>query len=158
MLPRRLHDRFSSSSTVSSVVFLCCLMCSLRWLISQVRTATWTSTEPVSPSWRAYCAMIHFSLWDCHDVSPFIISSEWQVGMPATKKAIICLYDSSYSTKKQGLCQLIYCLKPWITLLISRLRAYPLFLSGDWQRRLSKAKITVTATWLEGIDFQLTCG
>jgi len=28
------------------------------------------------------------------------------------QEEVICLYDSSYSTKKQGLCQLIYYLKP----------------------------------------------
>ncbi len=52
-------------TTVSSGL-LCCLMCSLRWIISQESKDSYlASAEPVYPSWRTY--WFHFSLWDCHD-------------------------------------------------------------------------------------------
>ena len=88
---------FLHQTTVSSVgSFLCCLMCSLRWLISQVRTATCTSTEPVSPSWRAYCAMISlfFLFWDCHDkLLFFMLYPSGRFGIACYQERVSCLFD-----------------------------------------------------------------
>ena len=71
-------------------------MWSFKWLISQVRTATWTSTEPVSPSWRAYCAMISFFFlfWDCHDkLLFFMLYPSGRFGIACYQERVSCLFD-----------------------------------------------------------------